>query len=350
MKVNRFIVIMISIISFFAITGSAQAFDWSIKLEPGLAGAVTRPQSDLFHVGGDLEIKALFGINRYVDLGPALGFVGLPASKANPNSDVGVGWQIGPSLRIKRPHDVGVISPWVDTDLLYVKTGPLDRFGFSVGAGLSAPVDSKRKVWVGPFVRYLQIVQPNHAGYDDSDAKIVIAGLSLEAGSKHPLPFVRPEVVYVNRPIVTTITKTVIVNVPVKEKCPTYENVDVGATKIVLKHPIHFAWDSFVLAPAAYPILDDVVSVMNDKTLNVRIEGHASLEGSVEHNQVLSENRAKAVLEYLVAHGVDRSRLTSKGFGSSVPVESNKTSSGREANRRVEFIIDLVITNGGGTK
>jgi outer membrane protein OmpA-like peptidoglycan-associated protein len=59
--------------------------------------------------------------------------------------------------------------------------------------------------------------------------------------------------------------------------------------------------------------------------------------GDENFNQKLSENRANAVKKYLVKQGIDESRLTSTGHGENNPVASNKTSSGREKNRRVEM-------------
>ena len=93
--------------------------------------------------------------------------------------------------------------------------------------------------------------------------------------------------------------------------------------------------------------LDRIVSqVLANVDFNVRIEGHASSEGQTEHNQKLSENRAHAVMRYLVRHGVDEKRLSAVGFGSTVPVSDNDTVEGREANRRVEFTVNFVLVKG----
>lgn len=345
MTSNRFFTILISISLLLFISNSAQAFDWSMKLEAGGAVPLTAPQSHLFVAGGEGRVKALFGLNRYIDVGPTLGFIGLIASQSNPKSITGVGWEVGAGLRLKRPHDKGTISPWVDGDALYVRTGPLDRFGFSVGVGLSSPMDAKRSVWLGPYVRYLQIVQPSRKDYDNSDAKIIVVGVSLEVGSSRPQPVQQEYIVYVGRkcPAATSCPSC---PVNTKQECPKYNNVVVKDNKIELKERIQFAWDKFDIQPVSYPVLNEVVKVLNDnKTFNVLIEGHASSEGLTEHNQELSENRAAAVLQYLVNHGVDITRLSSKGYGSSVPLESNDTLEGREANRRVVFDVELIIIN-----
>jgi len=53
------------------------------------------------------------------------------------------------------------------------------------------------------------------------------------------------------------------------------------------------------------------------------------------------------VLDYLVAHGIAKERLVSKGFASSVPLDTNKTPEGRENNRRVDFVVNFIIINEG---
>ncbi|MFK7832410.1 MAG: OmpA family protein [Winogradskyella sp.] len=69
---------------------------------------------------------------------------------------------------------------------------------------------------------------------------------------------------------------------------------------------------------------------------NFSIEGHTDSDGSEKLNQALSEKRANAVRDYLIANGIDASRLTAAGFGESTPISSNKTRAGKKENRRVE--------------
>ena len=66
------------------------------------------------------------------------------------------------------------------------------------------------------------------------------------------------------------------------------------------------------------------------------IEGHTDSDGSNELNQTLSENRAAAVVNFLVENGIARDRLMSTGFGETKPIASNKTAAGKAQNRRVE--------------
>jgi len=84
----------------------------------------------------------------------------------------------------------------------------------------------------------------------------------------------------------------------------------------------------------------------NPQIKKVSIEGHASAEGDPKRNLTLSDERAKAVMKYIVDHGIDAKRLTAKGFGSSKPIADNETEEGREKNRRVEFnIVEQDVTS-----
>jgi OOP family OmpA-OmpF porin len=90
-----------------------------------------------------------------------------------------------------------------------------------------------------------------------------------------------------------------------------------------------------------------VVRALRDNPgFRVQVDGHASSEGSDAYNQTLSEQRADAVLGYLVAHGVASERVVAKGFSSSMPIDTNGTRAGRELNRRVEFVVEFIILKG----
>ena len=73
--------------------------------------------------------------------------------------------------------------------------------------------------------------------------------------------------------------------------------------------------------------------------MKVSIEGHTDSRGKNRFNQKLSENRAKAVMDYLIDHGIDAEKLENVGYGEDKPIASNRTRRGRSANRRVEFRI-----------
>lgn len=109
--------------------------------------------------------------------------------------------------------------------------------------------------------------------------------------------------------------------------------------KIVLNN-IFYETGSFTLKPESKYELDKVVKFLNFNALvNIEISGHTDNVGTENYNQGLSENRAKSVINYLTQQGINSSRLTSKGYGYSVPVESNETEQGRAKNRRTELKI-----------
>jgi outer membrane protein OmpA-like peptidoglycan-associated protein len=342
----------------------AKLGDFALKLEPGIALPLTNPQSRLFKTGGSGTIKALWVVNEYMDIGPSATFLSLPSETSG--AEAGNAWTFGGSLRLRRPRTAPdtflAISPWVDADILYVRTGGLNRPGFAAAAGLSVPIGKARIFSIGPFVRYFQIMQRDRLGFDSTDAKILSLGLSLEVGLG-----VERERAAVPAEVRTVTTETFLC--PDRDKdgvpdtvdrcpdvagtmdnwgCPAYKKVVVQRDKLELKEKLYFAWDQAVLQEVSFPVMDEVVQALNDnKGFRVQVEGHASSEGGSDHNQTLSEQRAEAVLNYLVTHGIDKGRLASKGLGSSVPLDTNETIDGRENNRRVEFVVFFTILSEG---
>ena len=108
---------------------------------------------------------------------------------------------------------------------------------------------------------------------------------------------------------------------------------------VILKN-IFFDTDSFNLKPESKGQLAEIMDFMKGNPgLVIEIGGHTDDQGSESHNHILSEQRAEAVVQYLIAHGISSARLKSKGFGFSVPLTDNTTEEGRAQNRRTEFKI-----------
>lgn len=106
---------------------------------------------------------------------------------------------------------------------------------------------------------------------------------------------------------------------------------------IVLKN-IFFDTRQFSLKPESTTELDKLFVLLRDNpTLRIQISGHTDNVGKPEDNLVLSNNRAQAVVKYLVSKGIDQQRLSFKGFGETVPVADNTTDEGRAQNRRTEM-------------
>jgi outer membrane protein OmpA-like peptidoglycan-associated protein len=377
---------------------AARAVDVSLKFEPGLALSTGKPQSQRFGLGAATSLKGLVGFEGgYVNFTGGLTFLGLPSKTGFASSTMGTAWAPSAGLRIqlpresegmrlRRPHQNESFKgakPWLDGDLLYVRTGGLDRVGFSTAVGLSFPVGESRSFWLGPFVRYLQILQGGRTGFDTRDASALIVGISLEAGTRLLQPSSVGEsaqncaVGAAEAPaaVVAPALAPVVVPAPAPGApsdrdgdgvpddfddcpdmpgpasnggCPVFEKIVVKPDKFELKEQIQFAKNEGLIDPVSYPALDEIAKALHDNpNFHLSIEGHASSEGGDEHNQNLSSQRAAAVLEYLASRGVSRERLVFKGFSSSRPVESNSTESGRVANRRVEFILHFLIEKEG---
>jgi outer membrane protein OmpA-like peptidoglycan-associated protein len=116
------------------------------------------------------------------------------------------------------------------------------------------------------------------------------------------------------------------------------KNIAVGS-KIALRN-IFFATGSATLKSESNTELDRLVKLMKDvPSLKVEISGHTDNVGSPSMNEKLSQDRATSVVTYLIGKGIDKGRLTAKGYGETRPVGSNNSAEGRQENRRVEFEI-----------
>lgn len=115
----------------------------------------------------------------------------------------------------------------------------------------------------------------------------------------------------------------------------TVKKIELAAQKIFFKT------GSYDLLEKSFQSLNEVADVLKlNPSLNLLIEGHTDNIGTSQENQLLSENRAKAVMDYLILkNGINKERLSIKGYGFSKPVSSNKTAEGRSRNRRVELKI-----------
>jgi len=103
---------------------------------------------------------------------------------------------------------------------------------------------------------------------------------------------------------------------------------------------VFFDTDKFVLKPKSKTELERLSKMLKDNPeLKIEIAGHTDDQGNASANQLLSENRAKSVMEFLIRNGIESSRLTHHGYGQNSPIASNDTEDGRQQNRRTEFKI-----------
>ncbi|RSK35358.1 OmpA family protein [Hymenobacter metallilatus] len=114
------------------------------------------------------------------------------------------------------------------------------------------------------------------------------------------------------------------------------KKLDVGV-KVVLNN-IFFDFDKATLRKESTNELERLQKLLVETpALRLEISGHTDNVGKAEYNKDLSQRRAKAVVDYLVAKGIDKGRLTFAGYGDSQPVASNASKAGRQLNRRTEF-------------
>jgi len=120
------------------------------------------------------------------------------------------------------------------------------------------------------------------------------------------------------------------------EKNIPLQPIETDAT-IVLKN-IFFDVNKFDLKPESEAELEILIQLLNDNpTLKIQISGHTDNIGKIADNQLLSENRAKAVINFLISKNINPARLTAKGFGATQPIAPNNSDEGRALNRRTEM-------------
>lgn len=112
-------------------------------------------------------------------------------------------------------------------------------------------------------------------------------------------------------------------------------------SSIQIADKVQFAFNSAELLPVSFSLLDEVAKMLKDNPQieQLQVEGHTDSTGTAARNRTLSQQRAESVRTYLVKQGIEKKRLSAKGFGPERPIAGNDTPEGQEANRRVEFNI-----------
>ncbi|MFN3403199.1 MAG: OmpA family protein [Cytophagaceae bacterium] len=136
------------------------------------------------------------------------------------------------------------------------------------------------------------------------------------------------------------------VNIPANSNQKSVINVNIALQKLdvgtrqVLRN-LYFGFDKISLRAESYDELKKLVTLMKENPkMVVEIAGHTDNIGSTTYNKLLSYKRAESVMNYLIKQGIERSRLTAKGYGEEKPLATNDDEEeGRELNRRTEFVI-----------
>ncbi len=139
-----------------------------------------------------------------------------------------------------------------------------------------------------------------------------------------------------DQPFFLDIALRKIPDAPVASSSPTPLPM---SAPIILKN-VFFDTGSANLRSESFSELGKLKQLLLDyPTMEIEISGHTDNVGTDDANQKLSEDRAHAVYDYLIGHGIQKTRLAYKGFGESQPIGTNETEEGRQVNRRTEFVI-----------
>lgn len=243
------------------------------------------------------------------------------------------GTTTGHDFRIYGQVDVGIVF-----------TGPFNRPGLRLRTGVELPVGTS--LLIGPTLSYGHVFQHDGAQYS-SDAGFFAVGLSasLGAGEGRPLP---PPARLPRTP--PRVQRAALRSPPPAEPYePPPPSADLDALldravpasvqRIELLATVLFAFDSDALEPVGVAMLHEVARHLgaHPEIELVEIVGYADGRGSEDYNRALSARRAARVLEWLVAHGIEASRLQLAGRGASEQVEVGTSDADHLQNRRVVF-------------
>lgn len=149
----------------------------------------------------------------------------------------------------------------------------------------------------------------------------------------------------VTEPVREPVAQEPVAQEPVLEPVPAAEPTTPGTYKYCVTLQGEFDVDQAVVRPENYDQIAVVGNFMQKyPTTTAVIEGHSDNVGSPSYNMDLSQRRAESVVNHLVSKfGIDRSRLSAKGYGLTRPIADNSTEAGRQKNRRIEAIIDCAF-------
>ena len=193
--------------------------------------------------------------------------------------------------------------------------------------------DAKTKEPVEAGVRITEL-KTNSLAYDDaSNPESGEFLATMPAGKKYALTIDKPGYLFHSENFALTENKSLaepfILNIALHK-------IETGGS-VNLKN-IFFETNKAELLPESKAELQQLISFLkSNPTVSIEIDGHTDNVGDEKQNQLLSENRAKSVYNYLVSNKINISRLSFKGFGESKPISQNTTDEGRQKNRRTEF-------------
>lgn len=326
-----------------AVATSAHAEDFSLHLEPGLEVPFTSPQRTIYGFGPTFNTELMFKLHPNVAVGPAVQATYLSRTPDN-GQNAGVLWLLGAAVRVQGDREARSrwgtdVSPWIEGNLSYARTGELNRPAVGLRLGMDVFTDEAHVASWGPWIGYTHVFQtsttddPRFSLLASDDYNSFMAGLSVS----FDFPVKR---LFGTRTVTVTTERKVVqfVTLPC-EAC-------AAPKKDEWSERVYFNWDSAVIRWEESDKLDALAARLNSHPkAAVTVQGHASVDGQYDHNVVLSQKRTAAVVAYLVKHGVEASRLPSQSYGPDHPAADERRQEGRERSRRVEFVIDFTVTD-----
>ncbi len=228
------------------------------------------------------------------------------------------------------------------TVLIFLLTNALFAQSNTQQQNASQPKDAPVDVSISDFKKNMlaheivvfrsQLNQKEYQGLSQEDGKF---SLRLPAGDKYDI------FILGFKDSVSNITLDIPALGP-NQSYKTAQKVDLfhQPSKTFVLDDVNFETGKADLKVESFPVLDELVAYLNRKDdERIEIGGHTDNVGKPAANILLSMERAKSVMAYIITRGIDPSRLTAKGYGSAVPVESNATAAGKAINRRTEVKI-----------
>lgn len=287
-----------------------------------------------FCMGGDISIE---GRNKVEDNKNYYYYNGcnLDMSKKNMSS-LYFGGAVGAGA--KWQYTIGSQTFFVGAEAMY-EFGLTDTYGKEKD-GKATPIPMERPLPQGTRVK-------GSRKFQGFEVRLNIAiPLSVFAKKPAPIPVV-PEPVYTPEPVpVVPATPA-----PVEEEekpCYSLDEINImisrgesveGKTICAIDDAINFDFGKSEIKAESFPYLNRLAETLKRTNSKIMVKGHTDNRGTEEFNLNLSRERARAVMNYLIDHGVSSSKISYSAFGMSQPLTSNDTEEGRRMNRRVEFEI-----------
>jgi len=232
----------------------------------------------------------------------------------------------------------------------------VDQSSLAGGVGIMFPVPVSKRIDIVPDIKYTMSSDKVYPSGDKVASLLTgTIGIAYKFGGKmaKQTPADEPVLVPIEEvvePVDTVVapvdTVVAVVEEPVDTVVAPSDSVlaaeAVQHLEITHKDLSYFDFDSAVLSEKAKTHTQEVIDTLKAyPNVTAVIEGHTDNVGRADYNQKLSERRAKAIYDYMVAGGIDPKRLSYKGYGEERPIDTNETAEGRHHNRRTVVVFTV---------